>query len=129
MLPGWADSQGYRALLTSPWLRRTLLVAAADHGYVDGAQHTRVRSYRRVQYDTRLFILQSDAHASLHRLDDGAMAGLETALAECTPTAADASAAAGSRTADEAAKREAPACLRAAPPRKKRRRGGKATTT
>ena len=49
-------------------------MAAADHGYVDGAQHVRPRAYRASTYDTRLFVLQSDAHAAAHPLDDEAMA-------------------------------------------------------
>ena len=121
VLPGWADSPGYNSLLRSPLLRRTLLIAAADHGYVDGAQHTRPRSYRAVQYDTRLFVLQSDAHAAAHPLDDGAMATLEKALAECTPKADGPPAPA---EAEASSKQDAPACLRAVNPRK-RRRGGK----
>ena len=150
VLPGWEDCAGYRELLAAPLLRRTLLVAAADHGYVDGAQHVRPRAYRASTYDTRLFILQSDAHAAAHPLDDEAMARLETALAECTPSADGparlaASGGARSKRADveaedddvaaedekvedrtsEAARREAPACLRAANPRQKKKRRGK----
>ena len=147
VLPGWEDCAGYRALLAAPLLRRTLLVAAADHGYVDGAQHVRPRAYRASTYDTRLFVLQSDAHAAAHPLDDEAMARLETALAECTPSAdgparpAAAGGGARSRRAEakaadeeeaedeevedptsEAARRDAPACLRAANPRQKKKR-------
>ena len=144
---------GYRALLAAPLLRRTLLVAAADHGYVDGAQHVRPRAYRASTYDTRLFVLQTDAHVAAHPLDDGAMARLETALAECTPGAAgpttgpavgggarrrserpEAEAAdeaeaedeeAEDRASEEAARRDVPACLRATNPRQKKKRRGK----
>ena len=145
VLPGWADSKGYNALLAAaPLLRRSLLVAAADHGYVDGAQHARRRAYRESTYDTMLFLLQTDAHAAAHPIDDGAMKRLETALAECTPTAdgpalpaaADCGtgsasgadvAAAGAAAVSSTSKRDAPACLRAkdSQPRKRRRRGGK----
>ena len=143
VLPGWADSKGYNALLAAPLLRRSLLVAAVDHGYIDGAQHARRRAYRESTYDTMLFLLQTDAHAAGHPIDDSAMKRLETTLAECTPTAdgpALPAAATGCGSASEAdgiaeataasstSKRDAPACLRAKdaqPARKRRRRGGK----
>ena len=135
VLPGWADSVGYKSLLSSPLLTHSLIVAAADHGYIDGAQHTRPRSYRESTYDTRVFVLQTARHAAEHPLDAAALSRLERTLAECTPCAdgppgggaADASQDDPSRAVerDEAARREAPACLRAHNPRKRRRRGGK----
>ena len=35
ILPGWKEGGGYQALSASPFLRRTVLIAAADHGYCD----------------------------------------------------------------------------------------------
>jgi phosphorylated CTD-interacting factor 1 len=144
VLPGWADSEGYCALLAAPLLRRSMLIAKADHGYVDGAQHARQRAYRYSTYDTRLFILQTDAHHAAHALDDGVMVRLERALAECTPTIDGPvrlkPPASGSKTDgaegelltagvppgddDGVTARDAPACLRAKPGegRKRKRR-------
>ena len=87
VLPGWADNAGYCALLASPFLRRTLLVAAADHGYIDGAQHARPRAYRLSTYDTRIFVLQTATHLRDCPLTDEGMTRVETTLAECTPSA------------------------------------------
>ena len=134
VLPGWADNPGYRALLAAPLLRRTLLVAAADHGYIDGAQHARPRAYRLSTYDTRVFVLQSDAHLRAHPLDDAAMATLETSLAACTPSSepkaqgGEQDERGGHSGKDGATGRDAPACLQdyrslEAHRRKKRRKG------
>ena len=44
VLPGWMDCIGFRALLDAKqWLRVSLLIAAEDHGFVDGAAHRRPR--------------------------------------------------------------------------------------
>lgn len=32
LMPGWEEVQGWQALNSSPFLRKSLLVAAADHG-------------------------------------------------------------------------------------------------
>ena len=80
VLPGWTDSDGFRALdAAARWLRATLLVAASDHGFVDGGQHRRARSYRESPYDTKLFILQTDAAAGRWPVGDGAVGALERA--------------------------------------------------
>ena len=91
VLPGWTECAGYAALLNAaPFLRRSLLVAAADHGFVDGGQHTRKRTYRESPYDTMLFVLQSDLAASKWPVSgtkgDEAMRQLEHAFARCTPS-------------------------------------------
>ena len=53
VLPGWADSRGWRALSGHALLRHRLLVAAADHGFVDGAVHSRnTARFRESPYDT-----------------------------------------------------------------------------
>ena len=47
VLPGWTDNDGYQRLLSAgPLLRGTILLAATDHGFVDGGQHVRPRSHR-----------------------------------------------------------------------------------
>ena len=87
VLPGWRDSRGWRALDESPLLRRRLLVAAADHGFVDGAQHARRASFRQSPYDSTLFFLQSDSAHAARPLSDEQLAAVERALAACAPSA------------------------------------------
>ncbi|KAH8070886.1 voltage-gated potassium channel [Aureococcus anophagefferens] len=62
VVPGWTDSDAWARLSGSPFLRDgPLLVAADDHGYVDGAQHSRRDRHRASPYDTAFFFLQNDA--------------------------------------------------------------------
>eukprot|EP00908_Phaeocystis_cordata_P012394 Transcript_23376.p2 GENE.Transcript_23376~~Transcript_23376.p2 ORF type:complete len:199 (+),score=70.06 Transcript_23376:525-1121(+) len=89
VLPGWLDSAGWQALAASPLRRATLQLAAADHGFVDGAQHTRAYAFRQSPYDTTLFFLQTDAAAAAHPLGAAALERVERAMASCTPTEAD----------------------------------------
>ena len=88
VLPGWTDCKGYQRLLSAtPLLRRTLLLAASDHGFVDGGQHARPRTHRESPYDTMLFVLQTDAAAATWPLSDEGLARIESAFASCTPSA------------------------------------------
>ena len=90
VLPGWTDCEGYQRLhAAARWLRSTLLVAASDHGFVDGGQYARPHSKRESPYDTRLFVLQTDAHAAAWPVADSVMAELERAFALCTPSSTD----------------------------------------
>ena len=97
-LPGWDDCEGYRLLSArTPFLRHTTLAAAVDHGFVDGAQHRRRRSFRESPYDTAVMVLQTSAAAQRWPAcgEAGAEAAegsglghrLRRALAACTPTA------------------------------------------
>ena len=61
--------------------------AAADHGFVDGAQHARRASFRQSPYDSTLFFLQSDAAHAARPLSDEQLAAVERALAACAPSA------------------------------------------
>ena len=89
VVPGWADSEAWRSLQASEYKRKCLLVAAADHGFVDGAQHSRNISFRQSPYDTTVFFLQTDAAAAAHPLGAEQLARVERALASCTPSDAD----------------------------------------
>mmetsp|Transcript_49698 Transcript_49698/g.129555 ORF Transcript_49698/g.129555 Transcript_49698/m.129555 type:complete len:486 (+) Transcript_49698:3-1460(+) len=90
VLPGWTDNAGYRALSeAAPFLRASLLLAAVDHGFVDGAAHRRQRSHRQSPYDTRLFVLQTDAAAAQWPADSEVLTRLERTLAACTPSEDD----------------------------------------
>ena len=40
-LPGWKEGTAYKELMASPFLRHSVTIAAADHGFCDGASHQR----------------------------------------------------------------------------------------
>jgi len=73
VVPGWTEVPSWAALSSSSYLRRTLLVAKADHGYCDGAQHQRQDRFRDAPYDTAVFFLQNaeGARACLPRFQSG----------------------------------------------------------
>ena len=63
-VPGWTDEPSWTALSESPHVRSKFVVAAADHGYCDGAAHQRKTSFRGSSYDTGVFVLQSSRAAA-----------------------------------------------------------------
>ena len=87
VLPGWSETAAYTTLSASPFLRRRVLVAAADHGYCDGASHHRQDPFRESPYDTALFVLQTDRAARKWPATDEVEAELRAALAACVPSA------------------------------------------
>ena len=80
-LPGWQEGGGYQKLSASSFLRRRVLIAAADHGYCDGAAHQRQDPYRFSPYDTAVFVLQTDkASRKVRTLALEAMSGTASVL-------------------------------------------------
>lgn len=63
-VPGWTDEPSWVSLSESPRVRSKFVVAAADHGYCDGAAHQRKASFRGSSYDTGVFVLQSSRAAA-----------------------------------------------------------------
>lgn len=67
VVPAWKECKFWQALSKSEFLRIPAadIIAAEDHGFVDGAQHSRpARERHRVSsYDTGVFYLQSPAAA------------------------------------------------------------------
>ena len=59
-------------MAASKFLRRQVLVAAADHGFCDGASHQRQDPYRKSPYDTVCFVLQTAKAARKWPVGDGA---------------------------------------------------------
>jgi hypothetical protein len=59
IIPGWLDDPSYVALNVSVYKQAFFLVAAADHGFCDGAQHQRQDRFRDSTYDTGVFVLQN----------------------------------------------------------------------
>ena len=58
-VPGWTEASAWRKLTASTHTRNLFVVAASDHGYLDGAAHQRKNAYRTSVYDTGVFVLQS----------------------------------------------------------------------
>ena len=88
-VPGWKEGKAYAAMAASKFLRRQVLVAAADHGFCDGASHQRQDPYRKSPYDTVCFVLQTAKAARKWPVGDGAPfeAELRAAMARAVPRA------------------------------------------
>ena len=87
-MPGWQEVAGWQLLRASPFLRHSLLVAAADHGYCDGSSHQARDLYRQSPYDTGLLVLQTSGAAARWRVTPPLAQQLHAALAACCPSAA-----------------------------------------
>lgn len=89
VLPGWGELEGRAGLLLSPLKRLSMRVAAADHGFVDGAAHARRDPFRSSPYDTDLVVLQTAAAARKNPVDARQLeAELRAAFAACVPSEA-----------------------------------------
>lgn len=69
-------------------LRNRIVVAAADHGFVDGAQHMRQDRYAPSPFDTVAVLLQNDAGMKAWPWTAEAEAELRVALALAVPNEA-----------------------------------------
>lgn len=87
-LPAWREGRAFHRLSASPFLRRTVLLAAADHGYCDGASYQRKDPFQESPFDTACFFLQTDRAAQSWPADSAFEAELRTAMAQCVPSAA-----------------------------------------
>jgi phosphorylated CTD-interacting factor 1 len=88
-LPGWGELEGRAGLLLSPLKRLSMRIAAADHGFVDGAAHARRDPFRASPYDTDVVVLQTAAAARKNPLDACALEQeLRAAFAACVPSEA-----------------------------------------
>lgn len=88
LLPGWQEVGGWQLLRGSPFLRHSLILAAADHGYCDGSSHQARDLYRRSPFDSGLLVLQTSAAAARWRVTPPLLQQLQTAMAACVPSAA-----------------------------------------
>ena len=88
LMPGWQEVAGWQLLRDSPFLRHSLLVAAADHGYCDGSSHQARDMFRQSPFDTCLFMLQTSAAAARWRVTPPLAQQLQAAMAACVPSAA-----------------------------------------
>jgi phosphorylated CTD-interacting factor 1 len=84
--PGWKETRAFADLTASAFLRKTVLIAAADHGYCDGASHQRRDPYRTSPYDSCIFVLQTaEAHA-MNSVPDDFERELRVAMASAMPS-------------------------------------------
>lgn len=83
VLPRALDAKAVRQLSSSPFLKAQVVLAAAEHGYCDGAMHERQEPYRTSTHETTVFVLQTEKAARKWRADEKFERELRTAFAEC----------------------------------------------
>ncbi|KAK9846255.1 hypothetical protein WJX81_000135 [Elliptochloris bilobata] len=88
ILPGWEELGAWRALSASAHMRGRVVVAAADHGFLDGASHQRRDPYRQSPWDTGVFVLQTSRASRKWPLAEDFENELRAAMAAGCPTAA-----------------------------------------
>ena len=89
IVPGWLEDAGYQILSSSQYKRAHWLIAKADHGFCDGAQHQRKDRYRTSPYDTAVLILQNAAGAlKYNNTGEETEKQLRAAFAKAIPTQA-----------------------------------------
>lgn len=60
VVPCWHEAEALKQLEASPFHCGHFILSAADHGYLDGAQHQRLEQRRPSSYDTAVFALQNE---------------------------------------------------------------------
>ncbi len=68
IIPGWKETRAWQRTSSSKYLRKSVVVAAADHGFCDGASHQRKDAFRQSPYDTGVFVLQTTKGAARWRI-------------------------------------------------------------
>jgi len=92
VMPGWKETRAFEVLTASAFLRASVLIAASDHGYCDGASHQRRDPYRSSPYDTCVFVLRTQSAALddvVRFAPDAFDAELRVAMRVAVPTAAE----------------------------------------
>ena len=56
----FASGPSWRALQSSPFLKKHLLLKAQDHGYCEGSQHVRPTRYKTSRFASSLFLLRTE---------------------------------------------------------------------
>ena len=87
IMPGWKETRAYALLSGSSYMRRAITIAAADHGFCDGASHQRQDPFRASPYDTIVFVLQTDRGAKRWEAHDKFEKELREAMALTVPLA------------------------------------------
>lgn len=73
IVPAWVDGESWKYLSSSLYNRKSMIVAANDHGFHDGAQHQRQDLLRPSPYATGVFFLQSSKAMSSYPVTDANM--------------------------------------------------------
>ena len=88
IVPVWLEESSYQQMVQSNFLVNHWIIAKADHGFCDGAQHQRRDRYRVSPYDTAIFILQNKAGRIQYPLPENLQNDLRAAFATGVPTEA-----------------------------------------
>jgi len=84
IVPVWLEESSYQQMVNSKFMVEHWIIAKADHGFCDGAQHQRRDRYRASPYDTAIFILQNKAgriqYPPLARLQNDLRAAFATGV-------------------------------------------------
>jgi len=87
-LPGWKESEAFQKLQKSKFLRKSIAIAAKEHGYVSGAQHQRKDRYTDSPFDTVVMVLQNAAGKSKWSIPEEFEEEVRKAFASGIPTEA-----------------------------------------
>lgn len=72
IIPEWDQTQGWRKLNDSKYLRNHIVLQQRDHGYTEGAQHLLSNSrFRIATFNTSIFVLQSKRGKKKWPVTDG----------------------------------------------------------
>ena len=65
IIPAWKDRECWQRLDASPWCSHTLTLPAREHGYYQGSQHLKKKTFKQSNSDSSIFFLQSMQCAKL----------------------------------------------------------------
>jgi len=86
VVPGWKECEAFQLLTSSPFMKKSVPIAQADHGFCDGASHQRRDRYRISPYDTYFFFLQNEKAAEKWHITQAAISELKAAMANGVPS-------------------------------------------
>lgn len=83
---GAKEGRAHQSLSNSPFLRATIRLSAAEHGYADGAAHKRSDPYHQALADAAVLVLQTEKGARKWAADTSPLqAKLRFAFGACLP--------------------------------------------
>eukprot|EP00475_Leptophrys_vorax_P025699 TRINITY_DN3597_c0_g1_i1.p1 TRINITY_DN3597_c0_g1~~TRINITY_DN3597_c0_g1_i1.p1 ORF type:complete len:481 (-),score=127.34 TRINITY_DN3597_c0_g1_i1:35-1477(-) len=86
VVPGWQDTDYWKQLSASQFMRASWLISKKDHGFCDGNQHAKQDRLRESSYDTAVFVLQNDAGAQKWPVTEEVEAEFRKAMLNSVPT-------------------------------------------
>ena len=93
-IPGWQETRCWQTMMdeaspATPFRRLAFVIAADEHGFVDGASHAPRRdTYRASPYDTGVFFLLTDAAQRKFHVTAQLETAVRATMLDCRPTAA-----------------------------------------